>query len=250
VVREVTIQIRPAADRDLDAEVGRAVETARTTPGVAEVRALSHAESARLLEPWLGTGLSFDDLPVPRLIVLRLASDATADLDRLRASLAERVAGASLDDHRAWTDHMRAMSRTVVGVGLGVLVLVFAATMLSVAFATRGAMATNRAIIEVLHLVGARDGFIAAEFQRHFLILGLGGGVIGGGTAILAFAAVRLIGDWFRGAPEQEQIASLFGALALGPDGYGAVVGQVVLIAAVTAVTSRITVRHTLRAIE
>ena len=55
--------------------------------------------------------------------------------------------------------------------------LVIAATVLSVTFATRGAMATNRSIIEVLHLIGAKHGFIAGQFQRHFLALGLKGGV-------------------------------------------------------------------------
>ena len=51
-----------------------------------------------------------------------------------------------------------------------------AATVLSVIFATRGAMATNRPIVEVLHFIGAKSGFIAGQFQRHFLMLGLEGG--------------------------------------------------------------------------
>ena len=52
---------------------------------------------------------------------------------------------------------MRAMARSAVVAGLAVLALVVAATMLSVMFATRGAMSTNRAIIEVLHVVGAEE---------------------------------------------------------------------------------------------
>ena len=70
--------------------------------------------------------------------------------------------------------------------------LVIAATMLSVTFATRGAMATNKTVIEVLHFVGAKNGFIAGNFQRHFLILGLEGGAIGGGAAIALFALAVL----------------------------------------------------------
>src|SRR5205085_12508245 len=123
-------------------------------------------------EPWLGTGLSLDDLPVPRLIVVRLASPTLADLDLLRTRLAEQVPGASLDDHRGWIERMRAMARTTVAAGLAVLGLMFAATMLCVTFATHGAMAANRSTVEVLHLIGAKDQFIAGEFQRHFLRLG------------------------------------------------------------------------------
>ena len=105
--------------------------------------------------------------------------------------LGEQVPGASLDDHRGWIDRMRAMAGTAVAAGVGVLVLMLAATVLSVTFATRGAMATNRRSIEVLHFVGAKNGFIAGHFQRHFLLLGLQGGAIGGGVAIAAVRAGR-----------------------------------------------------------
>src|SRR5690606_12143519 len=95
--------------------------------------------------------------------------------------------GTTLDDHRSWVDRMRAMADSAVVAGIVILVLMFAATVLSVTFATRGAMAANRAIVEVLHLIGARDSFIVGQFQRHFLLLGLKGGLIGGGAAILLF---------------------------------------------------------------
>ena len=111
---------------------------------------------------------------------------------------------------------MRAMARSAVAVGLGVLALVLAATMLSVMFATRGAMSTNRQIIEVLHVVGAKEGFIAGEFQRHFLLLGLKGGAIGGGAAMVLFALAGMLSDWFKGSAGREPDAALFGNLSLG----------------------------------
>jgi cell division transport system permease protein len=250
VAREVTIQIRPAPGRDIEADVAKAVAIARAVPGVVDVRPYTREESSSLLEPWLGTGLSLDDLPIPRLIVVSLAADGSPDLVALRTRLAEQVAGSSLDDHRGWVDRMRAMAYTAVMGGIAILGLVFAATMLSVTFATRGAMSTNRPIVEVLYFVGARHGFIASEFQRHFLMLGFKGGTIGGGAAILAFALAALLGKWFRGTPGQDQIGALFGTFSIGPEGYAGVLGLVILIAAVTAVTSRITVHRTLAAIE
>ena len=113
---------------------------------------------------------------MPRLIVVRIAPGAAPDIPQLRRLLAEQVPGAILDDHRGWIERMRAMAGSAVAAGVGVLVLMIAATMLSVTFATRGAMATNRPVIEVLHFVGAKNGFIAGHFQRHFLLLGLQGG--------------------------------------------------------------------------
>jgi len=250
LAREITIQIRPVSGQDIDGQVERAVELARETPGVGEVRPYSKQESSRLLEPWLGSGLSLDDLPVPRIIVVRLAPGQSADLARLKALLDERVAGASLDDHRAWIERMRAMAQTALFGGLGVLVLMLAATVLSVAFATRGAMATNRGIIEVLHFIGARDSYIAGQFQRHFLILGLEGGLIGGVAAILLFALARVATNWGRATASGDQLTAMFGNFVIGIEGYVAVVAQIVLIAAVTALTSRRTVNRTLQAIE
>jgi cell division transport system permease protein len=249
VAREVTIQVRPSTDRNADTDVQRAVALAGATQGVAGVRPYSKEESARLLEPWLGSGLALDELPVPRLIVVRVAPGAAPDFAALRKQLAE-IPGATLDDHRGWVERMRAMARSAVAVGLAILGLVLTATMLSVMFATRGAMSTNRQIIEVLHVVGAKKNFIAGEFQRHFLLLGLKGGAIGGAGAMVLFALIGFLSDWFKGSPGETQAGALFGNLSLGPEGYGAMIGLVVLVAAVTAGTSRLTVHRTLRSME
>jgi len=250
VAREMTIQIRPADGRDVEAEVARAVDLVHATPGIAGVKAFSKEESARLLEPWLGTGLALDELPIPRMIVVTIAAGGAPDLDRLRKTLAERVTGASLDDHRGWVERMRTMTRTAVAIGVGVLGLVLAATVLLVAFATRGAMAANRAIVEVLHFVGAKNRYIAGQFQRHFLWLGLKGAGLGGGAAIALYLAAGLIGSHYRGTATEDQVEALFGSLALGPAGYAGIVGVIVLVAAVTAITSRYTVHRTLSALE
>jgi cell division transport system permease protein len=172
VAREITIQIRPVAGHDIDMEVTKATIITRASPGIAEVRPYSKEEATHLLEPWLGSGLQLDDLPVPRLIVARIAPEGAPDLAQLRQTLAEQIPGVTLDDHRSFVERIRAMSRAVVALGIGVLLLVLAATVLSVVFATRGAIATNRPVIEVLHLIGAKDSFIARHFQQHFLQLG------------------------------------------------------------------------------
>ena len=250
VAREVTIQVRPAEGRDVEAAVQRAAALATATPGIADVRPYTKEESARLLEPWLGSGLALNELPVPRLIVVRIAPGAAPDFAALNKQLAAQVPGASLDDHRGFVDRMRAMARSAVAAGLAVLGLVLAATMLSVMFATRGAMASNRPIVEVLHVVGAKQSFIAGEFQRHFMLVGLKGGAVGGGAAIVLFALAALFSRWFGGGPDESQIGALFGHLSLGLEGYGAVVGLIVLVAAVTTLTSRLTVQRTLASME
>jgi cell division transport system permease protein len=251
VAREVTIQVIPGAGRDVEAEVRKAVEIARVFPGVAEARAYTKEESAQLLEPWLGNAFRLDDLPIPRLIVLRVPSGASStDLAQLRKAIVEQVAGASLDDHRAWIERMQTMAGTAIAGGVGLLMLVFTATVLSVTFATRGAMASNHAIIEVLHFVGAKDSFIARRFQHHFLVLGLKGGAIGGGAAFVLFAIAQLLSSWFAGTAAADEMAVLFGSFSINFPGFLAVLGQIVLIAAVTAATSRHVVNKTLETFE
>jgi cell division transport system permease protein len=250
VGREVTIQVRPAPGRNIDADVRAASDIARATPGIAEVRAFTKEESARLVEPWLGAGLALDDLPIPRLIVVKLASGVRPDFTSLRQALATRVPTSTLDDHRRWIDRMRTMAGTAVIGCIAVLGLVLAVTVLSVTFATRGTMATNRPIVEVLHYVGATDSFVAGQFQRHFLLLGFRGGALGGGAAILMFGVVEAANSWLAGTAGGDQIAGLFGNLSIGVAGYLAIVLQIIFMALVTAFASRRTVNRTLETID
>jgi len=246
VASEITMQVRPQAGRDLDRDVTAAAEAMRTQPGIVQVKPFSKDESARLLEPWLGTGLSIDQLPVPRVVVARVQPGTTLDLAGLRKAVTQVAPSASVDDHRAWIERMRSMTGATVFAGIGILVLVIAATIISVSFATRGAMAANRPIVEVLHFVGAGDSYIANRFLRHFLRLGLEGGLIGGGAAMLAFGFSESIAGWFSGTPVGDQFAALLGTFSLPPSGYLALAVQALLIAAITAWASRRTLFATL----
>lgn len=250
VASEVTIQVKPAPGRNLERDVTDIAQAARAQPGVLDVRPFSAAESAKLLEPWLGAGLSLDDLPVPRVIVARVAPGEALDIAELRRRLTQVAPTASVDDHRAWIERMRAMTGAIVLAGTGILALVIIATIISVSFATRGAMAANRPIVEVLHFVGAHDSYIANRFLRHFLRLGLEGGLIGGLAAVLVFGFSESIANWFSGSAIGDQFAALLGTFALPASGYLALLAQAVLIAAVTAWASRRTLFATLNEID
>ena len=246
VASEITMQVRPQTGRDLDRDVTAAAEAMRTQPGIVQVKPFSKDESAKLLEPWLGTGLSIDQLPVPRVVVARVQPGTTLDLAGLRKAVTQVAPSASVDDHRAWIERMRSMTGATVFAGIGILLLVIAATIISVSFATRGAMAANRPIVEVLHFVGAGDRYLANHFLRHFLRLGLEGGLIGGGAAMLFFGFSESIAAWFSGTPVGDQFAALLGTFSLPPSGYLALAVQAVAIAAITAWASRRTLFATL----
>src|SRR5260370_352854 len=113
----------------------------------------------------------------------QLVPENTIAGNALTAAVAFLTFLACLTPRSVWPARLPAMATAPVLVGIAVLILVFVATVLSVIFATRGAMASNKDVVAVLHFVGAEDGFVAREFQRHFLLLGLRGGLLG---AVLA----------------------------------------------------------------
>lgn len=247
VSREMTIQVRPTPGHDLNAETKEAADLARGTTGIKAVDAYSKGDSEKLLQPWLGAGLDLSDLPVPRLIVVKLDPDVSLDLAALRKALADKVAGVSVDDHQLWLARLATMAQATVAIGLVIFALVLTAMLLAVAFATRGAMAGNKEIIEILHFVGAADGFISRQFQNHFMRLGLRGGAIGGGVAIVFFfLSGHAVGLW-RATAGGEQIEALFGTFSLTPGGYGAIVVIAAAIAILTGFVSRMIVYRHLR---
>lgn len=245
IADEVTIQVKPADGSDIGATVARAAEIAMQVRGVTAATVLDEKQSTDLLKPWLGSNFDMTELPIPRLIAVRVAEDA--DLATLARRLKEEVPTASLDDHGEWLQRLSSMAEVMSAVGLVILGLVFAATALCVVFATRGAMAGNRIVIEVLHFVGAEDSYVAREFQRHFLLLGLKGASIGGALAVGLFLLVSVLGRLEGATPEEAQLRSLFGGMTVGLNGYVGSAITVLALAIIIAVTARLTVRRTLR---
>lgn len=247
IAQEVTIQVRPSEDRDIGNDLARIVAVTEELPGIESAEALGDREIRDLLEPWLGAGADIDELPVPRLVVVKVDRDNPPDIGLVRERVEEAVPGASLDDHKLWQSRLRVMANTLVISGMGILVLVLAATVLSVVFATRGAMAANRDVVEVLHLVGAKESFIARQFERHFLRLGLKGGIAGGLTALAVFGIVRWIVDQFSATPAGDQFDALFGAVAMDWTTVFGIMLTILLVAGLTAITSRLAVFHFLK---
>jgi cell division transport system permease protein len=242
ISREATIQIKPADGLDMEAALSSAAEITGSTAGIKAVKIVDRDATARLLEPWLGAGLNIDDLPVPRLVVVTIDPDSPPDFPALRAALSAKLPTSSLDDHRTWVDRLVAMAHSTVTIGLAVLALMLAATVLTVVFATRGAMAGNGHIIEVLHFVGAEARFIAREFRRHFLVTGMKGAAAGGVAAVIVFIAFSWWSSASMATPGGDQATALFGHFAIGWSGYLGVVLMVLVIGALTAATSHATV--------
>lgn len=250
IAREATIQVKPQEGFDIEAALISLQGIAAGFPGIRAANIVDREATARLLEPWLGADLNIDTLPVPRLVIITIDPNAPPNFGALKTAIGKVVPSAKLEDHRNWVDRLVSMARTTVVIGLGVLTLVLLATALAVIFATRGAMAGNGDIIEVLHFVGAESHFIAKEFRQRFFITGIKGAVVGGLIAILVFLSV---GWWSHAAmatPEADQANALFGSFAIGWSGYFGIFAIVALVAFITAETTRFTVIKRLQGLD
>jgi cell division transport system permease protein len=182
----LTLQVPAEAS---NARVETILALLRQTPGIVSVHLLEPAETARLLEPWLGS-VPIDELPVPRLIDLRIDPTGKIDLAELRQKLASVVPDSRLDDHRRWPQEMNEAGRRIEGilaVGIATALLLVAA---SAAVAARTALMADRPVVELLHLLGAADAVIAGGLATRWLRLGLMGGVIGAIAALLTILAL------------------------------------------------------------
>jgi cell division transport system permease protein len=243
IASEVTVQVEGRDKADSEKVLNEVAAFLNQQPGIAKARVLSLGESGGLLEPWIGNAEALKTLAVPRLIALELDRRAPPDFEPLRARLASAFKGVFLDDHRQWQTQIRTVTRSFALGGLAILLLVAAATTAIIISATRAAMASNREIVEVLHFVGATDRFIAREFERNFLRLGVRAGLVGALSAMIVFAlmptSMELLGG---GTMSLAEIRRLVGSGTLDLLGYAVLAALVVVVAALCMLTSRFSV--------
>ncbi len=238
---EVTVQIEPQENVDTEKRVAEVAAFLDQQAGIANARVVSLKDTTQLLEPWLGQADVLESLPVPRLIAVELErSTDPPDFEKLRSQLSSKFPGAILDDHRHWQQQIRTVTRSFALGGIAILLLVAAATTAIIVSATRSALLSNREIVEVLHFVGATDGFIAREFERHFLRLGIKAGILGALLAALVFLAMPsimlLLGG---GSVTLIELQRFIGKGSLDTAGYILLGIVVVVIAALCMLTSR-----------
>ncbi len=170
-------------------QLDAAMEIITGTPGVTGATVLEESEIAALLEPWLGPDAGQLDVPLPVMVAVTRRTDAAIDLEALREKLREIVPAAAVDDHGDWVGDALGFLRSLQALAAALSALALAAAALTVIFVTRTGLATHRGTIEVVHLIGAPDRYIARQFQAQALKHGLLGGIVG-----LGFGAATVLG--------------------------------------------------------
>ncbi|MGE0719891.1 MAG: cell division protein FtsX, partial [Alphaproteobacteria bacterium] len=157
----------------------------------------------------------------------------------LSTALARVGPDISVDDHRLWLDRLLAWVDAVRLGALAVLACAVVGIVLTVALATRAALAIHRDVIEILHMIGAQDRYIARQFQRQALWMGLRGGLVG---AVLATLLILFVGSSGSGMQP-----GLLPALALGAREWAAIAALPLGSAAIALLVARLVVMRALR---
>ena len=237
----VTVEIAAsnAAAENAGERMARALSLLRETAGVRSAIPIPDDEIARLLEPWLGQGDVPLTLPIPQLIDVRLEAGTKLDLDALGTLLANAVPGARLDDHQYWTERLLDFGRSVQITSAFIVALVALAGAGTVVFAIRYGFGDHREVIELMHLVGSRDSYIAGQFQAHAMSLSLRGGVVGLALGAATLGVLRGIAAPIEGSllPTVNITAVAWAVLAALP----------LLAGLIATITARVTVVRALR---
>jgi cell division transport system permease protein len=180
----------PAASRD-GTRLARVLTLLTGTPGIASARALSDDEIAQLLGPWIGSGSGRLDLKLPAVIAVRL-SDSSMDMAPLARRLTAEAPGVLVEEHGTWIGRLTKLALSLQACAGLALLLVVGVAAAVVAVATRAGLSVRREAIEIVHGLGATDGYIAARFAARATLLATAGGVAG---ALLALPVLVTLAD-------------------------------------------------------
>ncbi|MEW4448949.1 FtsX-like permease family protein [Qipengyuania sp. JC766] len=235
-----TVQVLEADPAQRDAQAAAAIRTLEADAAVTDLRRVPDAEIDALLEPWLGAGLEGETVPVPALIDVRLAGEASQDeLDRLQRKLLEVAPQARIDAQASWLEPIFDTISSLQWLSISLVLLLSLTSAAAVWLAARSALGSNRDTINVVHLLGGTDDQISRIFQRSVGFDATLGGAVG---LVLGLGAVLLLGSSFA------QLGSgMIGGGGL--DWLDWVLIALIPLAAVglAMLTARITVLHSLR---
>lgn len=178
--------ILPGIVQDMTSDTARIL---KQHPDVESAVVMKETQIRELLSPWLGSDMVMDSIPIPGLISVTFKKNTQTDLKALENELKTVAPRARIDTHESWlSDVVRFTGALQFAAALLTLIIAIT-TLVAVAGAVRSKLAENKEELELLHLMGASDSYIAKQLQRHTMILSLQGGLMG----ILAGALMLFI---------------------------------------------------------
>ena len=187
--------------------LARAMALLRASPAVASAHALSAAELDELMRPWFGAAGAPSALPLPGVVAVRLAADSERLLPPLASGLEAAVPGAELEAHDRWVRRLTVLATSLQACAWLALGVVAGVAALVIAVATRSGLVARREAIQIVHGLGATDGYIASRFARRATGLAALGGSLGAVMALPVLLALASLAAPFAAAAAPEAVA-------------------------------------------
>jgi len=200
IMGALTVQIIPVEDENKHIDTEKTLEQQNkvlqfmeNVSGVKSVRVLSSEDIERLMTPWLGNKVDISELPIPALLDVGLKSDGSINYDEVTRGLKQITPNASIDNHRLWLNRLLKFAASLKHTALLVLLMVAGICALSIYYSTRTSLWINRESLEILHVVGALDKYIAKQYALSYAKIGFFSGVIG---LFVAVPCIILVGKY------------------------------------------------------
>ncbi|MCB9958455.1 MAG: hypothetical protein H6843_07640 [Rhodospirillaceae bacterium] len=186
----LTVEIPAAADiPTTQARVSAALAALGAHPDVASAEVITAERADRMLQDWVGDAVDLSAFPLPILLDIRLVPGAGEGEAAVQALL-QAVPEAEPIRAEAWLEELRGLVDVIELAALGVLALAVAAAVATVIAVSAANFTAWRSVVELLHVMGAEDRFVAGAFQRAALRQAGLGGLVGVGLAAATGLAV------------------------------------------------------------
>ena len=178
-----------------EVSLNRALVIVQKTPGVKAANIMDKEKAKKLLRNYgANIGVLIDELPLPNIIEVGLDRKIEGTEENLQKNLSGAGFKIEIDDHSRYSGEIIKTSAVLRGFAIMALLSLIVAAITTIAFAARAALESRRDSVEILHLVGAEDEFVAREVQIRFMRLGLVSGAYGALAAgVMVFAGILIM---------------------------------------------------------
>lgn len=201
IMGSVTVQIIPVEDENkhIDTEKtqeqqNKVLQYVENLSAVASVKALDAQTVEKLMTPWLGNKVNISSLPIPVLLDVKLKPNSELNYDEVTRGLRQVSENASIDNHRLWLNRLLKFASSLKNIAMTVLFMVIGICAFSIYYSTRTSLGININTIEILHIIGAKDNYIARQYAKNFVKIGFFAGIIGLMAAIPSIILVAKYG--------------------------------------------------------
>lgn len=186
---EITLQVLPGENKEKESRI--IVDYLNASKEYTKVYKLGEIEIERLLKPYLGDIKEIESDILPDMIILVPKKDNA--LPNSLKSIMAKFKNVKVGLQQEWLGHMKIFIKSLERLAAMILILVFFSMIFIVVYAVKTSLRVHAKAINLLHLIGARDDYIAKKFASRNGTLALVGSIVGAGMAIPFIHIIRVL---------------------------------------------------------